>query len=83
MPTPPARAGAGDFRFRLTAGWRALLVLLIFAGVIASLVIGAMPAFKAFGFGFIIDRGLEPDPRTLRRPGARSTAPWSPHSSPC
>jgi phosphate transport system permease protein len=31
----------------------ALTVLLIFAGVIASLVLGAMPAFKAFGFGFL------------------------------
>ena len=31
----------------------ALAVLLIFAGVITSLVIGAMPSFKAFGFSFI------------------------------
>jgi phosphate transport system permease protein len=47
------RAGAGDLRFRLMALGAALLVLLIFAGVITSLVIGAMPAFKAFGFGFL------------------------------
>ncbi len=49
------RAGAGDFRFRLTAKLAALLVLLIFAGVIGSLVIGAIPAIRAFGFGFIFD----------------------------
>src|SRR5215468_4536804 len=50
------RAGAGDFRFRLTAQLAALLVLAIFAGVVGSLVMGAMPAIKAFGFGFIVDQ---------------------------
>ncbi len=54
------RAGAGDTRFRLTALAAALLVLAIFAGVIASLVIGAMPSFKAFGFGFIVDEAWRP-----------------------
>jgi len=38
----------------------ALLVLLIFAGVIASLVIGATPAIKAFGFNFIIEEAWRP-----------------------
>jgi phosphate transport system permease protein len=47
------RAGAGDTRFRIMALAAALTVLVIFAGVIGSLVIGAIPAFKAFGFGFI------------------------------
>ena len=47
------RAGAGDTRFRLMALAAALTVLAIFAGVIASLLIGSMPAFKAFGFAFI------------------------------
>jgi phosphate transport system permease protein len=54
------RAGAGDFRFRLMALGAALLVLLIFAGVITSLVVGAMPAFKAFGFGFLFDQSWRP-----------------------
>jgi phosphate transport system permease protein len=54
------RAGAGDSRFRLMALSAALTVLLIFAGVITSLVIGAMPAFKAFGFGFITEVAWHP-----------------------
>jgi len=35
-------------------------VLLIFTGVIASLILGSMPAFKAFGFGFITDEAWRP-----------------------
>ena len=54
------RAGAGDARFRWAALAAALAVVLIFAGVIASLLIGAMPAFKAFGFGFITDEAWRP-----------------------
>jgi len=54
------RAGAGDFRFHLMALGAAILVLLIFAGVITSLVIGSMPAFKAFGLGFITEEAWRP-----------------------
>ena len=54
------RAGAGDTRFRWLALAAALAVVLIFAGVITSLLIGAMPAFKAFGFGFIVDQAWRP-----------------------
>ncbi|HET7084121.1 MAG TPA: phosphate ABC transporter permease subunit PstC [Rhizomicrobium sp.] len=54
------RAGAGDLRFRITALLAALLVLAIFAGVIGSLFIGAIPAFKAFGFHFVIDEAWRP-----------------------
>jgi phosphate transport system permease protein len=54
------RAGAGDTRFRWLALAAALAVVLIFTGVIASLLIGAMPAFKAFGFGFITDEAWRP-----------------------
>ena len=54
------RAGGGDTRFRLMALGAALFVLLIFAGVIASLIIGSMPAFKAFGFGFITTEAWRP-----------------------
>ncbi len=38
----------------------ALAVLAIFGGVILSLVIGSWPAFKAFGFGFIVDESWRP-----------------------
>ena len=71
------RAGAGDVRFRITALLAALLVLAIFCGVIASLVVGSMPAFKAFGFGFITTEAWSP---TRERFGALapSMAPWSP-----
>jgi phosphate transport system permease protein len=54
------RAGAGDTRFRLLALAAALTVLLIFAGVITSLLIGSMPAFKAFGFGFLTSQAWSP-----------------------
>jgi phosphate transport system permease protein len=47
------RAGAGDTRFRFLALAAALAVLAVFGGVIASLVIGSWPAFKAFGISFI------------------------------
>ena len=54
------RAGAGDIRFRLTTMAATILVLLIFTGVVASLILGAMPAIKAFGFGFITTEAWSP-----------------------
>jgi phosphate transport system permease protein len=54
------QASAGDVRFRLTALLAALAVLAIFLGMITSLIIGAMPAFKAFGFGFITSEVWSP-----------------------
>src|SRR3569833_1399991 len=54
------RAGAGDARCRGMALAAALAVVLIFAGVISALLTGAMPAFWAFGFGFIIDEAWRP-----------------------
>lgn len=54
------KAGAGDTRFRLISLSAALLVLLIFAGVIGALIEGSMPAFKAFGFGFITEEAWRP-----------------------
>ncbi|MBV9046033.1 MAG: phosphate ABC transporter permease subunit PstC [Alphaproteobacteria bacterium] len=47
------RGGARDMQFRMFTLAAALIVVGIFAGVIASLVIGAMPAIKAFGLAFI------------------------------
>ena len=54
------RAGAGDVRFRLLALLAALAVLAIFGGVIVTLLVGSMPAFKAFGFGFITNQAWSP-----------------------
>ena len=54
------KAGGGDSRFRFAALAAAILVLLIFLGVIGSLVVGAIPAFKAFGFGFVTTEAWRP-----------------------
>jgi phosphate transport system permease protein len=48
-----ARGGAGDIRFKMVTLAAALIVMGIFAGVILSLVIGAMPSIKAFGLPFV------------------------------
>jgi phosphate transport system permease protein len=55
------RHGAfGDAAFRaLTFGF-AVLVLVVLAGVIASLVLGAAPALKQFGFNFLITESWNP-----------------------
>jgi phosphate transport system permease protein len=54
------RSGARDARFRLLTLTAAVIVLGIFVGVIASLVIGAMPAIKAFGLGFLTTDAWNP-----------------------
>src|SRR5690242_20828675 len=54
------RAGAGDLRFRVFALGAAVMVMLIFAGVLFSLLAGAMPAFKAFGLSFITTEAWNP-----------------------
>ncbi len=55
-----AQAARGDTRFRLVSGTAAAIVLLIFAGVIGALVVGAMPAFKAFGLSFLTTDAWRP-----------------------
>jgi len=54
------RAGRGDARFRALTWSAAAAVLLIFVGVIISLVIGALPAIKAFGFRFLVSSEWDP-----------------------
>ena len=49
-----------DNLFRLLTLASAILVLLILGGVIVSLVIGALPAFEAFGFGFVFNQSWNP-----------------------
>ena len=54
------RFGRGDARFRNLTYGAALLVFIIFAGLIVSLAIGAWPAVKAFGFGFFVTQIWNP-----------------------
>ena len=54
------KGGARDTRFRLLTLAAALLVLAIFAGVMASLLIGAYPAMRQFGWGFAALRPSHP-----------------------
>ena len=55
------RAGAiGDSVFRTLTFFFALLVLLILGGVIVSLIAGAWPAFRTYGFGFIVNQVWNP-----------------------
>ena len=54
------RAGHGDARFRFMTWAAAVLVLLIFLGVIFSLVEGALPAIQQFGLGFLTAKSWNP-----------------------
>ena len=59
------KAGAGDFRFRVMALVAAVAVVVIFAGVIVSLLAGAMPAFRAFGLSFVVTEAWSPTEETF------------------
>ena len=54
------RAGRGDARFHFLTLAAAAMVLLIFIGVIVSLVIGAAPAIRAFGLSFLSSSAWNP-----------------------
>jgi phosphate transport system permease protein len=55
------RTGAiGDTAFRLLTFLFALLVLVILGGVILALVDGALPAFRTFGFSFLVTEVWNP-----------------------
>ncbi len=54
------RFGMRDARFHGLTGLAAFLVVAIFGGVIASLIIGAIPAIKAFGFSFLTSEAWNP-----------------------
>jgi phosphate transport system permease protein len=49
-----------DWRFRLFTQLAALVVVVIFSGIIALLVRGAMPAIKAFGWQFLTTSSWNP-----------------------
>ena len=55
-----ARFKTGDDVFYLLTLGAALLVLLLLGGVIGSLIWGALPAFQAFGFNFLVDTNWDP-----------------------
>jgi len=50
----------GDVTFRTMTQCSAIAVLVLLAGVILSLVIGSLPAWKAFGFGFFTSESWNP-----------------------
>lgn len=54
------RFNIGDRRFRLLTQLAAFLVVAIFVGIIVTLFIGAMPAIKAFGVGFLFSSTWNP-----------------------
>ncbi len=54
------RLGRGDARFHKLTWLAALLVLAIFAGVLAALTNGAWLSFKTFGFDFFITQKWNP-----------------------
>jgi phosphate transport system permease protein len=51
---------ASNARFRLLTGIAALLVVLIFIGIIGSLIEGALPAIRQFGFSFLYTQKWNP-----------------------
>jgi len=51
---------SGDERFRRLTMAAALAVLLILGGVIVSLVVGSLPAIRAFGFDFLMTETWNP-----------------------
>jgi len=50
----------GDSTFRIMTQCSAIAVLVLLAGVILSLVIGSLAAWKAFGFGFFTSESWNP-----------------------
>ena len=60
---PPPRKRVlpwADAAFSLLAHGAAWLTLLLLAGIILSLVVGAMPAIREFGLGFLVDTQWDP-----------------------
>jgi len=63
MPTPPERrrvAPWADTVFSALAHGAAWLTLLLLVGIIVSLVVGAAPAIKQFGLGFLTSTDWDP-----------------------
>lgn len=56
------KGGTRDAWFRTTTFFAAILVLTLFCGLLAALIIGAMPAFKAYGIPFLYTSTWNPNP---------------------
>jgi phosphate transport system permease protein len=54
------RFAIGDSAFRTVTQVSALTVLVILAGVLLSLVYGSLPAWRAYGFGFLTSQSWNP-----------------------
>src|ERR1700693_5748926 len=54
------RLRLGDAGFRQLTRAAAITVLIILGGIIVSLVHGAWPALRAFGFGFLVEESWNP-----------------------
>ena len=48
-----AKGGRRDAWFRLLTQLAALIVVILFVGILTSLTLGAMPSIKQFGFSFL------------------------------
>ena len=60
-PPAPRRAGTwADTLFSTLAHGAAVLTLLLLAGIIVSLLIGAMPAIREYGLGFLVSSDWDP-----------------------
>ena len=57
---PVQRSGARETVFRLLTALAAGLVLVLFAGLIVALAIGAWPAIRTFGFSFLTTQTWNP-----------------------
>ena len=58
--TAVKHGGFRDARFRGLTLFASIIVIAVFAGVLASLGIGAMPAIKAFGLPFVYTEAWNP-----------------------
>ena len=56
----PRVAGFGDALFGGVARAAGVLVLVLLGAIIATLFIGGLPAFRAFGAGFLVDTDWDP-----------------------
>ena len=66
-PAPRSRSSTGSSGSPATA--RALLVLLVLAGILGSMMYGGWPAFREFGFGFLTSSVWDVEQRAVRRLG--------------
>jgi phosphate transport system permease protein len=55
-----ARQNTMDMAFRAATWFFAFFVLFLLFGIVAALVAGALPAFQAFGWNFIVDSTWDP-----------------------